>query len=132
MADDMTSRDMIDASAPADAAPSALPQDELESHHGCPDHGLQGRNVRPEIPVDIYELGLILQGSNLMTDRKVDVDMTLTGGRMPCGRRYGRMGQKQPPAPLSGDHGRRGAPDVRSALGSSAMSDEARLALTML
>ena len=62
MADDMTSRD-VDAAAET-AAPSAIPQDEL--NRITDDLITAFKTVfDPEIPVDIYELGLIY---------KVDID----------------------------------------------------------
>jgi len=84
----------------------------------------------PEIPVDIYELGLIYK-VDIDDDRKVDIDMTLTA----------------PGCPVAGDmpgwienaaRTVEGVADVEVRLtfdppwDPSRMSDEARLALNML
>ena len=122
MADDMTSRDMIDVSAQADAAPSALPQDELNRITDALITAFK-TVYDPEIPVDIYELGLIYK-VDIDDDRKVDIDMTLTA----------------PGCPVAGDMPGwvEGVTDVEVRLtfdppwDPSRMSDEARLALNML
>ncbi|KCZ55456.1 FeS assembly SUF system protein [Hyphomonas beringensis] len=127
MADDMTSRDMVDVSE--DAAPSAIPQDELNK---ITDALIEAFKTvfDPEIPVDIYELGLIYK-VDIDDDRKVDVEMTLTA----------------PGCPVAGDmpgwvetaaRTVEGIKDVEVHLtfdppwDPSRMSDEARLALNML
>jgi len=129
MADDMTSRDMIDVSAPTDAAPSAIPQDELNRITDALIAAFK-TVYDPEIPVDIYELGLIYK-VDIDDARKVDVDMTLTA----------------PGCPVAGDmpgwietaaRTVEGITDVEVRLtfdppwDPSRMSDEARLALNML
>ncbi|MEQ8300240.1 MAG: SUF system Fe-S cluster assembly protein [Hyphomonas sp.] len=129
MADDMTSRDMIDVSAPSDAAPSAIPQEELNRITDALIAAFK-TVYDPEIPVDIYELGLIYK-VDIDDDRKVDVDMTLTA----------------PGCPVAGDmpgwietaaRTVEGITDVEVRLtfdppwDPSRMSDEARLALNML
>ena len=129
MADDMTSREMIDVSAQADAAPSALPQEELNRITDALITAFK-TVYDPEIPVDIYELGLIYK-VDIDDDRKVDVDMTLTA----------------PGCPVAGDmpgwvetaaRTVEGVTDVEVRLtfdppwDPSRMSDEARLALNML
>ena len=127
MADDMTSRD-VDAAAET-AAPSAIPQDEL--NRITDDLIAAFKTVfDPEIPVDIYELGLIYK-VDIDDDRKVDIDMTLTA----------------PGCPVAGDmpgwvenaaRTVEGVEDVEGRLtfdppwDPSRMSDEARLALNML
>ena len=79
MADDMTSRD-VDAAAET-AAPSAIPQDEL--NRITDDLIASFKTVYdPEIPVDIYELGLIYK-VDIDDDRKVDIEMTLTAPGCP-------------------------------------------------
>ena len=131
MADDMTPRDVIDVSAPEPAAEekSAIPQAEL--NRITDDLIAAFKTVYdPEIPVDIYELGLIYK-VDIDDDRKVDIDMTLTA----------------PGCPVAGDmpgwienaaRTVEGIADVEVRLtfdppwDPSRMSDEARLALNML
>lgn len=131
MADDLTPRDVIDVSAPetADEKPSAIPQAEL--NRITDDIIAAFKTVYdPEIPVDIYELGLIYK-VDIDDDRKVDIDMTLTA----------------PGCPVAGDmpgwienaaRTVEGVVDVEVRLtfdppwDPSRMSDEARLALNML
>ena len=131
MADDMTPRDVIDVSSPepAEAQPSAIPQAEL--NRITDDLIAAFKSVYdPEIPVDIYELGLIYK-VDIDDDRKVDIDMTLTA----------------PGCPVAGDmpgwienaaRTVEGISDVEVRLtfdppwDPSRMSDEARLALNML
>ncbi len=131
MADDLTPRDVIDVSAPEPAAEtkSAIPQAEL--NRITDDLIAAFKSVYdPEIPVDIYELGLIYK-VDISDDRKVDIDMTLTA----------------PGCPVAGDmpgwienaaRTVEGVEDVEVRLtfdppwDPSRMSDEARLALNML
>jgi FeS assembly SUF system protein len=127
MADDMTSRN-IDAAAET-AAPSAIPQDELNRITDALIASFK-TVFDPEIPVDIYELGLIYK-VDIDDDRKVDIEMTLTA----------------PGCPVAGDmpgwvetaaRSVEGVTDVEVQLtfdppwDPSRMSDEARLALNML
>lgn len=129
MADDMTSRDLIDVPAPADEMPSAIAQEELNRITDALIAAFK-TVYDPEIPVDIYELGLIYK-VDIDDDRKVDVDMTLTA----------------PGCPVAGDmpgwvetaaRTVEGVTDVEVRLtfdppwDPSRMSDEARLALNML
>lgn len=132
MADDMTHRDSLDVpgeEVSAGTETSAIPQDELDRITD----GLIAafKSVYdPEIPVDIYELGLIYK-VDIDDNRKVDVEMTLTA----------------PGCPVAGDmpgwvetaaRGVEGVDDVEVRLtfdppwDISRMSDEARLALNML
>ncbi len=131
MADDMTPRDVIDVSSPepAEEKGSAIPQAEL--NRITDDLIAAFKSVYdPEIPVDIYELGLIYK-VDIDDDRKVDIDMTLTA----------------PGCPVAGDmpgwietaaRTVEGVADVEVRLtfdppwDPSRMSDEARLALNML
>ncbi len=131
MADDMTSRDMIDvAAAKAEANEGVLSKEEL--NRITDDIIAAFKTVYdPEIPVDIYELGLIYKVDIDEATRKVDVEMTLTA----------------PGCPVAGDmpgwvetaaRGVDGVEDVEVRLtfdppwDPSRMSDEARLALNML
>ena len=78
-------RDTIDLSAPAETSEamqgSNLPQEELDRL--TTDLIAAFKTVfDPEIPVDIYELGLIYK-VDVSDDRDVDVDMTLTAPGCP-------------------------------------------------
>ena len=127
MADDMTSHDMIEVSG--EAEPSKIPQDEL--NRITDDLIAAFKTVfDPEIPVDIYELGLIYK-VDIDDDRKVDIDMTLTAPGCPVA---GGMPGWVENAARTVD----GVEDVEVRLtfdppwDPSRMSDEARLALNML
>ena len=79
MADDMTSRDMVDVSG--EETGSKIPQDEL--NRITDDLITAFKTVfDPEIPVDIYELGLIYK-VDLDDDRNLTIDMTLTAPGCP-------------------------------------------------
>lgn len=131
MADDLTPRDVIDVSAPEDAPKNdtAIPQAEL--NRITDDLIAAFKTVYdPEIPVDIYELGLIYK-VDIDDDRKVDIDMTLTAPGCPVA---GDMPGWIENAARTVD----GIEDVEVRLtfdppwDPSRMSDEARLALNML
>jgi FeS assembly SUF system protein len=127
MADDMASRDTMNtAETPA---ASAIPQAELDR---MTDELIAAFKTvfDPEIPVDVYELGLIYK-VDIDDDRKVDIEMTLTA----------------PGCPVAGDmpgwietaaRTVEGVADVEVRLTfdppwtPARMSDEARLALNML
>ncbi len=130
MADDLTSRDVIDVSGEVPSAEtSALPQEEL--NRITDDLVAAFKTVYdPEIPVDIYELGLIYK-VDIDDNRKVDIDMTLTAPGCPVA---GDMPVWIETAARTVD----GVDDVEVRLtfdppwDPSRMSDEARLALNML
>ena len=127
MADDLASRDTMNAAeSPTE---SAIPQEELDR---MTDELIAAFKTvfDPEIPVDIYELGLIYK-VDIDDDRKVDIEMTLTA----------------PGCPVAGDMPGwvenaaktvEGVADVEVRLTfdppwtPARMSDEARLALNML
>lgn len=129
MADDLKHQ-MPETTAPeGDAKPSAIPQDELDV---ITDNLIQElkKVYDPEIPVDIYELGLIYK-VDINDDRHVDIEMTLTAPACPVA---GEM-------PIWVEDAARRVEGVKSAKASivfdppwdpSRMSDEARLALNML
>jgi len=130
MADDLKHQ-MPETAAPAEAEakPSAIPQDELDQ---ITDDLIQElkKVYDPEIPVDIYELGLIYK-VDINDDRHVDIEMTLTAPACPVA---GEM-------PGWVEDAARKVNGVRSAKATivfdppwdpSRMSDEARLALNML
>lgn len=134
MADDLKHQ-LIDSNAspaaPGDgeAKPSAIPQDELDRITGELIQELK-KVYDPEIPVDIYELGLIYK-VDINDDRHVDIEMTLTAPACPVA---GEM-------PGWVEDAARKVEGVKSAKASlvfdppwdtSRMSDEARLALNML
>jgi len=129
MADDLTHQIADGAPVEGDAKPSAIPQDELDR---ITDELIQElkKVYDPEIPVDIYELGLIYK-VDINDDRHVDVEMTLTAPACPVA---GEM-------PGWVEDAARKVEGVKSAKATivfeppwdpSRMSDEARLALNML
>ncbi len=128
MADDLKSQ-MADVPETGEAKPSAIPQEELDR---ITDDLIQElkKVYDPEIPVDIYELGLIYK-VDINDDRHVDVEMTLTAPACPVA---GEM-------PGWVEDAARKVEGVKSAKATivfdppwdpSRMSDEARLALNML
>jgi len=127
MADDLASRNTMNAAEPP--ATPAIPQDELDR---MTDELIAAFKTvfDPEIPVDIYELGLIYK-VDIDDDRKVDVEMTLTAPGCPVA---GDMPGWVETAAKSVD----GVADVEVRLTfdppwtPARMSDEARLALNML
>ena len=127
MADDMTSQDLLGVRNPD--AVSAIPQDELDR---LTDELIAAFKTvyDPEIPVDIYELGLIYK-VDIDDDRKVDIEMTLTAPGCPVA---GEMPGWVENAAKSVE----GIQAVEVSLtcdppwDASRMSDEARLALNML
>ena len=128
MADDLTSQ-MASAPEGGDEKPSAIPQDELDRITDELISELK-KVYDPEIPVDIYELGLIYK-VDINDDRHVDIEMTLTAPACPVA---GEM-------PGWVEDAARKVVGVKSAKATivfeppwdpSRMSDEARLALNML
>ncbi|MEO0465218.1 MAG: SUF system Fe-S cluster assembly protein [Pseudomonadota bacterium] len=132
MADDLSPRDVIEPGTDtADTAGSAqLPQDELNRLTDALITAFK-TVYDPEIPVDIYELGLIYKVDIDEATRKVDIDMTLTAPGCPVA---GDMPGWIENAARTVD----GVEDVEVRLtfdppwDPSRMSDEARLALNML
>ena len=78
----MTDETKTAAPAAGDAAASALPQDEL-ARMTDDIVGALKTVYDPEIPADIYELGLIYR-IDIADDRAVTVDMTLTTPNCPA------------------------------------------------
>jgi len=128
MADDLT-HPIADNAPEGRSKPSAIPQNELDR---ITDDLIQElkKVYDPEIPVDIYELGLIYK-VDINDDRHVDVEMTLTAPACPVA---GEM-------PGWVEDAARKVEGVKSAKATivfdppwdpSRMSDEARLALNML
>ncbi len=132
MADDLK-QDLSDAAPAAKAEgetpPTTIPQDELDRI--TDDLIRELKTVYdPEIPVDIYELGLIYK-VDINDDRHVDIEMTLTAPACPVA---GEM-------PGWVEDAARRVEGVKSAKAvivfdppwdMSRMSDEARLQLNML
>ena len=129
MADDLKHQMPETAAPESDAKPSAIPQGELDA---ITDNLIQElkKVYDPEIPVDIYELGLIYK-VDINDDRHVDIEMTLTAPACPVA---GEM-------PVWVEDAARRVEGVKSAKATivfdppwdpSRMSDEARLALNML
>jgi FeS assembly SUF system protein len=78
-----------DTKAPADAKTSALPQEELSR---LTDEIVAALKTvfDPEIPADIYELGLIYR-IDIADDRSVTIDMTLTTPNCPSAQELPTM-----------------------------------------
>jgi FeS assembly SUF system protein len=90
MSEDLTKDDTKPATADAPAAaPSALPQDEVAR---LTDEIIASLKTvyDPEIPADIYELGLIYK-IDIADDRAVTVDMTLTTPNCPSAQELPTM-----------------------------------------
>jgi FeS assembly SUF system protein len=127
-----TARDVMDVSDPetvAEEAQSAIPAEELERI--TRDIIAQFKTVYdPEIPVDIYELGLIYK-VDIDDDYNVEIDMTLTAPGCPVA---GEMPGWVETAARRVD----GVADVKVNLvfeppwETSRMSEEAKLELNML
>ena len=80
----------ISAAAPMhEAKPSALPEEEIERLTGEIINALK-TVYDPEIPADIYELGLIYR-VDIEDDRAVKVDMTLTTPNCPSAQELPEM-----------------------------------------
>jgi len=79
--DDSSAIPNIETQAVATPAPSALPQAELDAMTDALIEQLK-TVFDPEIPVDIYELGLIYK-VDVSDDKAVMVDMTLTAPGCP-------------------------------------------------
>jgi FeS assembly SUF system protein len=145
MSDDMTDETIKEATAGPDSVAaekppevidpnaevsgsSALPQDELNR---LTDEIIAGLKTvyDPEIPADIYELGLIYK-IDIGDDRAVKVDMSLTSPNCPAAQEL----------PISVENAVSAVPGVKEAKVTvvwdppwdpSRMSDEARLVLNM-
>ncbi|WP_295555621.1 SUF system Fe-S cluster assembly protein [uncultured Hyphomicrobium sp.] len=117
-----------EASAEAPAQTSALPQEELDRLTSDIVAALK-TVYDPEIPADIYELGLIYK-IDISDDREVAVEMTLTAPGCPVA---GEMPQWVEDAVNSvpGISGTKVTLTFDPPWDQSRMSDEARLALNM-
>jgi FeS assembly SUF system protein len=125
-------RDLLDISAPIVTEarkPADLPQEELDRLTDALIDAFK-TVYDPEIPVDIYELGLIYK-VDLKENGHVDIDMTLTAPACPAA---GEL-------PIMIEDAAKTVPGINSAKAlvtfdppwtAARMSDEARLALNML
>ena len=75
----------LDRTVTQDAASSASPGGDLDGLRMAVIDALRGV-YDPEIPVNIYELGLIYR-CDVSADGKVEIDMTLTAPACPASRR---------------------------------------------
>jgi FeS assembly SUF system protein len=130
MADGLRQAQPADAPAPEAAAePSAIPREELDRITDDLISELK-KVYDPEIPVDIYELGLIYK-VDINDDRHVDIEMTLTAPACPVA---GEMPGWVEAAAMKVE----GVKSAKAVLvfdppwDPSRMSDEARLQLNML
>ncbi|ACT59137.1 SUF system Fe-S cluster assembly protein [Hirschia baltica] len=129
MADDVK-RDVIEPDAPeVPASKGPIPQDELNRITD----GIIARIKEvydPEIPVDVYELGLIYK-VDLNDDRHADVEMTLTAPGCPvAGEMPGWV--EEAVLKVDGVHTCKVSLVFDPPWDASRMSDEARLQLNML
>jgi FeS assembly SUF system protein len=120
--------DTIGPNAPAMAPSSGLPAEEIDRLTGEIITALK-TVYDPEIPSDIYELGLIYRVS-INDDRFVDIDMTLTAPGCPvAGEMPGWV--ENAVATVPGVSGVKVAMTFDPPWDQSRMSDEARVALDM-
>ena len=130
MADDMRLRDTVDAAAGSadEEAVSAIPQDELNQLTDALIAAFK-TVFDPEIPVDIYELGLIYK-VDISDDRDATITMTLTAPGCPvAGEMPGWVEQAVESAP--GVRGARVEMVFDPPWTPERMSDEAKLELGM-
>ena len=116
------------ATAPAAAAASALPSDELARMTDDIIAALK-TVYDPEIPSDIYELGLIYK-IDIGDDRNVAIDMTLTTPNCPSAAELPQMVENAV-ASVAGVSGAKVNIVWDPPWDQSRMSDEARLVLNM-
>jgi FeS assembly SUF system protein len=122
-------KDQTAVATPAvDAKPSALPQEELDR---MTDEIVAALKTvyDPEIPADIYELGLIYK-VDIEDDRAVTVDMTLTTPNCPAAQDLPQM-VEDAVASVAGVREARVNVIWDPPWDPSRMSDEARLVLNM-
>ena len=126
MTDDAT-KDDIKQTAPAQAT-SALPQEEISR---LTDEIVASLKTvyDPEIPADIYELGLIYK-IDIADDRKVAIDMILTTPNCPSAQELPVMVENAV-ASVPGVSGAKANIVWDPPWDQSRMSDEARLVLNM-
>jgi FeS assembly SUF system protein len=128
-----TSRDMLDVSSPSivqpDREPSDLPPEEIAR---LTDDLIDAFKTvyDPEIPVDVYELGLIYK-VDLKAGGHVDIDMTLTAPACPVAGELPIMVEDAAKT-VNGINSAKAIVTFDPPWTQARMSDEARLALNML
>ena len=128
-----TSRDMRDVSSPPivqpDREPSDLPPEEIAR---LTDDLIDAFKTvyDPEIPVDVYELGLIYK-VDLKAGGHVDIDMTLTAPACPVAGELPIMVEDAAKT-VNGINSAKAIVTFDPPWTQARMSDEARLALNML
>ncbi len=123
-----TAADFVEAKAPETTSGSALPPEEIDRLTSDIVAALK-TVYDPEIPADIYELGLIYK-VDINDDRHVDVEMTLTSPGCPvAGEMPGWVENAVNAVP--GVSGAKASITFDPPWDQSRMSDEARLALNM-
>ena len=134
MTDETTpARDMLEASAPPtdppDREPSGLPPEEIAR---LTDDLIEAFKTvyDPEIPVDVYELGLIYK-VDLKAGGHVDIDMTLTAPACPVAGELPIMVEDAAKT-VKGINSAKAIVTFDPPWTQARMSDEARLALNML
>ncbi|AMS29107.1 MAG TPA: SUF system Fe-S cluster assembly protein [Hyphomonadaceae bacterium] len=134
MSDETTAtRDMLDVSSPPivqpDREPSDLPPEEIAR---LTDDLIDAFKTvyDPEIPVDVYELGLIYK-VDLKAGGHVDIDMTLTAPACPVAGELPIMVEDAAKT-VNGINSAKAIVTFDPPWTQARMSDEARLALNML
>ncbi|OYU76032.1 MAG: SUF system Fe-S cluster assembly protein [Alphaproteobacteria bacterium PA3] len=125
MSDETTApRDMLDVSSPPIVQPDREPSD-------LPPEEIARKTVYdPEIPVDVYELGLIYK-VDLKAGGHVDIDMTLTAPACPVAGELPIMVEDAAKT-VNGINSAKAIVTFDPPWTQARMSDEARLALNML
>jgi FeS assembly SUF system protein len=134
MSDETTApRDMLDVSSPPivqpDREPADLPPEEIAR---LTDDLIEAFKTvyDPEIPVDVYELGLIYK-VDLKAGGHVDIDMTLTAPACPVAGELPIMVEDAAKT-VDGINSAKAIVTFEPPWTQARMSDEARLALNML
>ena len=128
-----TSRDMLDVSSPPIVQPDREPSDlQPEEIARLTDDLIDAFKTvyDPEIPVDVYELGLIYK-VDLKAGGHVDIDMTLTAPACPVAGELPIMVEDAAKT-VNGINSAKAIVTFDPPWTQARMSDEARLALNML
>ena len=131
--DTLPQRDVLDISAPPlvtpDREPADLPPEEIARLTDALIDAFK-TVYDPEIPVDVYELGLIYK-VDLKAGGHVDIDMTLTAPACPVAGELPIMVEDAAKT-VAGIHSAKAIVTFDPPWTQARMSDEARLALNML